>query len=231
MPQSYWVWNREAELTASEISALKSAGVTRLYWQAGELIARRDKMEWSERYQIPTAPVDLQIISVVRLSTRVGVPSRWDTDSLLARLDELQTTHLQFDFDCPVSVLREYATQMNWLLKIRPNWFVGITALASWPTGGEAWQILCKSADEVCPMFYGLEIERPMNTGERPAPLLDESIVSRWLSRWDACPVPWRVGLPNFTRLTLFTATFLYQTGTPRKLKISGKLDQEVARS
>lgn len=206
LPQSYWVWNRETELTASELSALKLAGVTRLYWQAGELIAPKDKMEWGERYQIPAAP-GLQIISVVRLSTRVGAPSRWDAESLVSRLDELKTTRLQFDFDCPVSALSEYAAKLNWLRSVRPGWFIGITALASWPTGGQSWKNLCQASSEVCPMFYDLEAERPLNSGERPAPLLDEAIVSRWLSRWDACPVPWRVGVPNLTRLTLFTAT------------------------
>ncbi|HMJ05626.1 MAG TPA: hypothetical protein VK474_05160, partial [Chthoniobacterales bacterium] len=46
----------------------------------------------------------------------------------------------------------------------------------------------------------------PVVPGAAPLPLIDPEKSKAWLAEWDRCRTPWRVGLPNFARLTAYDA-------------------------
>ena len=53
-------------------------------------------------------------------------------------------------------------------------------------------------------MFYDLTADPPADiTNGKALPIGGEDAV-RWIRRWKACKTPWRAGLPNFERLSLF---------------------------
>lgn len=53
-------------------------------------------------------------------------------------------------------------------------------------------------------MFYDLVGDPPLKEGEKPQPMIGVQSLFKWTARWRSCPVPWHMGLPNMTRLTVF---------------------------
>ena len=54
-------------------------------------------------------------------------------------------------------------------------------------------------------MFYDLEPDPPgVGVNSMPRPLLELDSLQEQLRDWDACTIPWRAGLPNFARITVY---------------------------
>jgi hypothetical protein len=63
------------------------------------------------------------------------------------------------------------------------------------------------SVEELDVMFYDLMPDAPhIGPDNPPYPLLDERTFADQLASWQGCKVPWRAGLPNFGRVTVFDA-------------------------
>lgn len=59
-------------------------------------------------------------------------------------------------------------------------------------------------------MFYDLQRDPTGVSAENPPPpILDPAQVQSLLDGWAKCPVPWRAGLPAFSRVTIFDGTGL----------------------
>jgi hypothetical protein len=57
-------------------------------------------------------------------------------------------------------------------------------------------------------MFYDLQRDpEPITSNSHPIALLDPGTLSRYLTKWNECRVPWLAGLPNFSRVTLYDST------------------------
>lgn len=197
--RAFWVWNRDAPLTAPEITALRAGGVTRLYWHVGELVARPGgALAWRSRIAPPPAPADLTIIPTVRLATELRSPELFTAAALAEKLAGAAIGgRVQVDYDCPDRLVPVYAERLRSVRAAGNVPWLSVTALAGW-VDKPGFADLRAAADELCPMFYDLDPD-PLK------PLLDETVDQR-LTNWGrACGTgtPWLAGLPAFARVTL----------------------------
>lgn len=197
---SFWVWNRDEGLTQQEQRQLTAAGVKRLFWQVGELELQGHSLVWKEQHPLPAATSSLRFIPTLRINARAASPSEW-AESLVEKVKPFE--EFQLDFDCKTSRLEEYRQALRALRTAYPGRKFSITALAHWPQAAH-WQELMREVDEVFPMFYDLQPDGPLKPGEKPNPMVEVQGVSKWAAKWRSCPVPWHMGLPNMTRLTVF---------------------------
>jgi hypothetical protein len=202
---SFWVWNRTTPLSSTETEQLRALGVTELYWHAGELENRGGTWRWRRAPFAPREPA-FRVVQVVRLDGFSGEPfSGSALESLLARLSDTGAVLLQVDADVPDRLLPQYASALQLIRETVPE--LTITALAGWSRSPHFEQ-LQSCVSELFPMFYDLEAESG-SVGERaaPRPLLDANQLDVQLQSWSRCRIPWRAGLPNFARLTVFDTT------------------------
>lgn len=195
-----WVWNRAAPLTAGERTALTTAGVTRLYWQAGELELRGGALAL-RRPPVREIGADPEIVPVVRVSTAIRSPEQF-TGADLGRALQGLGPEVQIDFDCPDRLLPVYAERLRTARAVAGLRRLTVTALAGWAEapGREAlWPVV----DAVFPMLYDTE---PDSGGLplQPRTLLDPARLRAQLQSWSHCPIAWHAGLPVFSRVTLF---------------------------
>ena len=203
---SYWVWNRAEPLSADETHALKAQGVRELFWHAGEIEDRSGEWRW-RRPPIALAASELRIIPVIRLDPFGREPfGAAATELLIAKLRDAVETHswaeLQIDCDTPDRLLASYAGALHEIRKLVPR--LTVTALAGWSRTPH-WQPLQASVDEIFPMFYDLEADPAgVGQGQLPRPLIETGAIDAQLRDWSACRIPWRAGLPNFARVTVY---------------------------
>jgi hypothetical protein len=205
---SYWVWNRSSPLSADELAALKAQGVTELYWHVGELDDRAGEWRWRKAL-ITLPPSELRIVPVIRIDPLSREPfSPAATEALVAKLREAVNargwSELQIDCDTPDRLLASYARVLADIHKLVPR--LTVTALAGWSRTPH-WQALQDSVDEIFPMFYDLEADPPgVGHGAAPRPFIERDVIAAQLRDWSKCRIPWRAGLPNFARLTVYNA-------------------------
>ena len=203
---SYWVWNRSSALSADELGALKAQGVTELYWHVGELDDRAGEWRWRKAPITPPAS-ELRIIPVIRIDPRAREPfSPAATEGLVAKLRELIQargwTELQIDCDTPDRLLGSYARALGEIHRLVPR--LAVTALAGWSRTPH-WESLQQNVDEIFPMFYDLETDPlGVGSGAGPRPFIEPEVIAAQLRDWSKCRIPWRAGLPNFARLTVY---------------------------
>lgn len=204
---AYWVWGKRPPVSQSQREELRRQGTRVLYRQVVIVDGKR----------MPDAAIatgtefkedgrDFTVIPVVRVGSR-EVPTAAYFAKLRGAMPALQGDRLQIDFDCPDRLLPDYATLLR---ELRGTWpQLSITALAHWATLKD-FPELARSSGEICPMFYdlqrdptGVSVENP------PPPILDPTQVQPLLDAWAKCPVPWRAGLPVFSRVTIFDVTGL----------------------
>ncbi len=112
--------------------------------------------------------------------------------------------HLQMDCDCPDRLLESYARFLGELRKRVPH--LSATALAGW-SGHAAFSSLQRSVEELAVMFYDLKPDAPRISPDcPPAPLLDSRELAAELKAWSTSKVPWWAGLPNFSRVSVYSA-------------------------
>ena len=197
---AFWVWHRRDPLRADERQALNSMRAS-LLWHVGELDLANGSVlpHWRWRDTLPEAGA----LPVVRLNLISGEP--FDQPGLVECLSSLADTcgRLQIDFDCPDRLLPKYARFLGDLRKRVPH--LSATALAGWSLH-PAFAALQENVESLDVMFYDLSPDVPhaSSISPTPHPLLDEEILVRQLASWQACKIPWRAGLPNFNRITIF---------------------------
>ena len=200
LPASYWVWNRDEPLNAAEQRSLQTAGVRRLFWQVGELEMQGPGLGWKEQHPLPKDTATIHFVPTLRVHASAASPSLWG-NSLIADMEAFK--ECQLDFDCKTGRLAEYQAALHRVRTALPGRRLSITALAHWPQAAH-WRELMQEVDEVFPMFYDLEPDPSLAPGKRPRPMVDMEAVVKWTKAWMPCPVPWHLGLPNMTRLTVF---------------------------
>ena len=175
--------------------------VRELFWHVGELETRAGHWHWRRRpIALPKCAVHL--VPVLRLDPTMREPFRAEAlEELLALLKtEIATQHwneLQIDCDTPDRLLDSYAAALGQIHRLVPR--LSVTALAGW-SRDQSWPALQQAVAEIFPMFYDL---KPDPNGQ-PLPLLSQSETDAQLHEWSACRIPWRAGLPNFARLTVY---------------------------
>ena len=218
---SFWVWNRSEPIASNERSALQTAGVTQLYWQAGELelhgtglVLRQTAGRLFDVKATDHLETGLKIVPVVRVSTAIHSPEQFSGDALGAALrplvDASPDGEVQIDFDCPDRLLPLYAERLRVARQVADIRRLTITALAGWakvPSAAQLWLVV----DAIYPMLYDTQVD-PAHTSGDPSPchprrLLDPDALAASLRDWQHCPVPWYAGLPVFTRVTLYDST------------------------
>lgn len=197
METSFWVWHRAKPVTQEEVTALRSAQVETLYWHVGELAVRDGTWNWAQ----PPLPLPVvrgfRVVPVVRLDPAGRAPLAQAAPLLLAQ----HFAELEIDYDCPDRRLAEYAQLLHQVREKIPR--LTITALVGW-IGQPAFREVAAAVTEVAPMFYDLEPDPVREKIPQPLPLLDPEKVTAQLQHWSRCPVPWRAGLPNFARVTIY---------------------------
>lgn len=209
LERAVWVWGRSDAPSRQERESLRTAGVSRVYWQTGELSHRAGRVRELASFPLPEASEGdgLAWIPVIRIDAKTRLPedlpaaevARWARDAGMG-------TEVQFDYDCADRRLPGYA---RWLREFRESAGVrtlSTTALAGW-SRVPGWREVEKSIDAACPMLYDALPERSYAGGGEPdaMPLAEEAYLTGLLRDWSRnCRVPWHAGLPNFTRLSLF---------------------------
>lgn len=204
---SFWVWNRSTPLEAGERTSLVEAGVSRIWWQIGEIEWRDGNVVAKARWPLPEDTPELRFIPVVRLEPTIGDPAGVDARQLAAWAKSAGVTdEIQFDYDCPERLLGSYGELLGEFRKAFGTVRISTTALGGWCDAAE-WPELERAVDAVHPMLYDILPER-QQSGSRPSsarPLVDAAAVGELVRKWDSITtIPWQVGLPNFTRLSLF---------------------------
>jgi hypothetical protein len=201
---AFWVWNRSTPLTPAEHAELEKAGVSRLYWHLGEIENKTGTWQWKRAPKaIEKNSSHLSIIPVIRLESSFVDPfadsSRKELRADLQRAFTLTgADEWQLDYDAPDRLVADYAKLLGELRPVAPK--LTSTALAGW-IRLPAFKALQQSVAELCPMFYDLLPD----TADALRPLLDESITTPLLVEWQkGCSIPWRLGLPWFSRLTVY---------------------------
>ncbi|MCW1915015.1 DUF3142 domain-containing protein [Luteolibacter sp. GHJ8] len=207
---SFWVWHRSSDLSDGEIAALRSVAAPRLYWQIAEFGWRDGK--WTPR-SLGKPPEPLPdggpvIVPVVRLDPGADSLLKPEAAASLVRwlrfhYGDAPPRILQLDYDCPLRLLPRYAGYL-WELKSQLGLEeISVTALASW-IDSPALADLGEVVSELVPMFYDIAPDPPDQVSRGTFVPMAGAEAEKWIGRWKACRTPWRAGLPNFERLTLF---------------------------
>lgn len=204
---SFWVWNRSAPLEAGERASLVEAGVSRIWWQIGEIEWLEGNVVAKAKWPLPADTPELRHTPVLRLEPTIKDPAKVDARQLAAwAKDAGVTDEIQFDYDCPNRLLGRYGELLRAFRKAFGTIRISTTALGAW-CDAEEWPELEKAVDSVHPMLYDILPEREQ-PGSRPAmarPLVEAAAIGELVRKWDVVTtIPWQVGLPNFTRLSLF---------------------------
>ncbi len=199
---AYWAWQRNETPSESDVAELSTQGVRTLYWHLGTLENAGGAWQWKARFSLP-APPGFEVVPVLRLESReraLFTPEA--TRSLLEIVAGAASGRgrLQIDYDCPDRLLLEYAAVLKQARKSVPG--LSITALPGWIRKPALAQ-LGESVTELFPMLYDFAPD-PVAAGAFPVPLIDPERSGAWLKEWTRCRTPWRAGLPNFARLTVF---------------------------
>ena len=210
---AFWVWHRDTKLTTSEIKQLRVGQCDTLYWHVGNAAIRDGKWAGQGQWLAPDdgpSTNEIRCVPVLRgmLAGVKALPA--DHGGLLRLMQQAMerwhSDEVQLDFDCPDRLLPDYVRQLAACrAEIRPA-RLSITALAGW-AALPVFETLQRSVDELAPMFYDLEPDKPPDVVlGRLLPLLDQQGIKRHLDLWARCKTPWRAGLPCFARISFFDA-------------------------
>ena len=222
---AFWVWDRTA-FRPDDLEELQAVGSSRLYWLLEDMQTSFPSPSSIRDYELidycpvirfpPGAETVLQdrCWSLLRPS-KSGVPAK------ITIFDRYMLHgELQIDFDCPASLLPQYAARLKKLRKDLELDHLSVTALASW-IDAPGFDALEKVADELVPMFYDLEKDEAADVRNGQLHRLIDASTVAWIRKWKACSSPWRAGLPNYQRLTFFNEDGSL-VGHHRKWSING---------
>lgn len=202
-PPAYWVWHRGSPLTEVEKSSLRE---NRLYWQAAECGWKRGTWRLT---RISPCFTDAAITPVFRLRPETAFLGSPD-DAAGALAEEIRNwsagtelREIQLDFDCPDRLLDRYAGFLEAMGREIAPCRISITALASWPDHPQ-FDRLTAAVSSLAPMFYDLEPDAAEDVKAGRFHPMADAAVARLIGRWSTCGKPWRAGLPNFERLSVF---------------------------
>lgn len=213
LDRAFWVWNRTTPLSEEELAQLKAAKVETIYWQIGELEIREGHLASKAKWPLPAFAAGIKFIPVIRLESSIADPSRIDPGDLARWAKEAGVGDaLQFDYDCPDRLLSSYAELLRGFRAAYGSIHLSMTALGAWCESSE-WHRIESAVDAVYPMFYDVlpEQKQDAQKPEQARALVDSAYLIDLIRKWDGVTsIPWRAGLPNFTRLSIF------QEGKPR---------------
>jgi hypothetical protein len=154
--------------------------------------------------ELQAGPLGKGVTAVVRLPPgRQAVTDPVFQNRLFSYLKKRNFPRLQLDYDCASLNLGLYRQFLESLQTQVTSDHLSITALASW-IEAPGFDDVAMVVDEVAPMFYDLEPDKPSQIQKHSCePLIDERTLD-WIKKWKGCPVTWRAGLPNYQRLSLF---------------------------
>jgi hypothetical protein len=208
-PTSFWVWQRSTVLSADEKAEIKCFGVEDLYWQLGTITPQGTSWNWTERFPVDLDSMQkedprLHVVPVVRLEPPAGWSfSPMSTQPLEDLLGEITrvtgSQELQIDYEAPDRSIPAYFRFLR-QLKAQRSWRLSITALAHW---SKYTPQLAGLVDEITPMFYDLDPGRERLRDGRLANLIEPVAAETEIDNWKKCPIPWKAGLPNFSRITV----------------------------
>jgi hypothetical protein len=205
----FWVWHRGSDFTPVERAALAASGGGRIYRQIGEFGWQAGK--WSPRPVAGGGAEELtEVIPVLRLDAGRATLETPGAAQAVARWlrfhrPEQAWRRLQIDYDCPDRLLPRYARFLGELRVILNIQELSVTALASWIDSGN-FKALTSAVDELVPMFYDLRPDVPADVlAGRFVPMVGAE-TCKWIDGWRSCDIPWRAGLGNLERLSLFAA-------------------------
>ncbi len=201
---SFWVWHRSSALTPAEQSSVSN--VPRLCWQVAEFGWRDGK--WTPRPLGKPKADQAGLIPVIRLDPGPDSIEKPEAAASLAKwvrfhFDNKPPRSLQLDYDCPVRLLPKYAEYITALRTELSLQEVSVTALASW-IASPGIDKVGAAADEMVPMFYDITADPPADVVAGKLVPMAGGEANMWIPKWKDCRTPWRAGLPNFARLTLF---------------------------
>jgi hypothetical protein len=202
---AFWIWHRSSALSERETASVEASGKGKLYRQIAEFGWRNDG--WSPR-ALGGPEVLGSAIPVVRLDPGPAMMERPDAAASLVKwlrfhFDGKVPPSLQLDYDCPVRLLARYGAFVSDLRSQLGLQQVSVTALASW-IESPAFSRLGDEVDEFVPMFYDLTADPPADVASGKVVPMTGANTAQRIERWNKCRKPWRAGLPNFERLTLF---------------------------
>ncbi len=206
---AFWVWNRQQPLTASELAQLKEVHVKKIYWQIAELELRDGRLVSKARWPLPKTEEESEIdfVPVIRLEASIKDPAKIDPEDLAQWVKKAGVKDsLQFDYDCPNRLLSSYAELLQDFRRQFGSLHLSTTALGAW-CDSQQWGDVESAVDAVYPMLYDvlLEVVQKSSRPDQARALLDSAYVTSLIRKWgEATRIPWRVGLPNFTRLSIF---------------------------
>lgn len=207
LESSFWIWNRSTPLSDGEREQLKAAKVSRVYWQIGEIEWREGKVVAKAQWPLPGNTPEFRFIPVVRLEPTIDDPAKVDAGHLVEWAKSVGVTdEIQFDYDCPDRLLGHYRELLSEFRKAFGTITISTTALGGW-CDAEQWPALETAVDAVFPMLYDILPERtqPESRPSLARPLVEAAPVGALVRKWEAVTtIPWQVGLPNFTRLSIF---------------------------
>lgn len=203
---AFWAWHRSSRLTEKERATLPAG--SRIHRQIAEFGWRDDK--WSPRVVAEAAALSELEVPVVRIDPGPAFLEQPDAALMLAKwlrhhFHDRPPGALQLDHDCPVRLLPRYAAFLDELRRELALKELTVTALAGW-IDSPAFPKLAAAADELVPMFYDLTADPPEDIVAGKAKPMAGAEAAAWIERWKSCRTPWRAGLANFERLTLFEA-------------------------
>ncbi|MDB6076988.1 MAG: hypothetical protein JWO82_735 [Akkermansiaceae bacterium] len=203
----FWIWHRSSPLSVRETAALAALGRPRLYRQIVEF-GWRDG-QWRARPLSERAPeLPAGTLPVVRLDPGAETLERPDTAGMLAKwlrfyFPQGHPDALQLDYDCPVRLLPQYAAMIAQLRRDLGLKEISVTALASWISAPEL-PALGRAVEEMVPMFYDMTPDGSASIKAGFAVPMAGAEAAKWIALWKDCRTPWRAGLPDFERLSLF---------------------------
>ena len=205
---AWWVWQPGAEECADLAKNPPDAKDGILYWHRLTLRVAATGPVAGQEFAAPPSGWESRVVPVARVEGGAFALERPESaNSIRAALRGMARTKpsmVQVDFDCPQRLLPKYAA---WLAELRHEIApvrLSVTALAGWAPLDATWR---EAADEIVPMFYDLKPDAPADAAAgRFQPPADADGCGVLLEKWKPCPVAWRCGLADFTRLTRFGA-------------------------
>jgi hypothetical protein len=202
----FWIWHRSSDLSPIESTHLQRLGSPRLYRQIAEFGWRDGK--WAPRPLSKEAPTLDGAVPVIRLDPGPAFLDHQDNAEALAMWLHYYfpagvPSSLQLDYDCPARLLPRYADVLKKLKTTLALKEISATALATW-IDAPGFKKLTGTVDELLPMFYDLTADPPADIAAGKCLPMAGPEAASWISRWKACPCPWRASLANFERLSLF---------------------------
>ena len=210
-PRAYWIpADTRERISPAEQAELEVQHVDTLFCEIGELMMRAGIWRWEYGpMRLPAARQ--QRVAVVRLRVNCAeYPNPFRdaaliTAKLQTALGNAASGPLVIDFDCPPSLLPDYA---GFLVRLRAAFpQLAATASADW-ISQPAFLELQQAVNELEVRFYDPKPQPTLpDASTPPPPLVDEGGLEKSVAAWARSPIRWRPIVPNFATAHIYDAS------------------------